>query len=119
MSRCSEDDECVVPCGWPLTCELSPPLQEAAQREGMLYRLYNIDFDQAKAGREGWFLFPRCKLGPLPAASVPLMPLEPACRCLACRYPACDAATSGPMVAHHRQASIGLLLSTLAACACA
>ena len=35
-------------------------VQEAAQREGLLYRLYNIEFDQAKAGREGWFLFPRC-----------------------------------------------------------
>jgi len=35
-------------------------MQEAAQKEGLLYRLYNIDFDQAKAGREGWFLFPWC-----------------------------------------------------------
>ena len=35
-------------------------MQEAAQKEGLLYRLYNIDMDQAKGGREGWVLYPRC-----------------------------------------------------------
>ncbi len=38
--------------------------QEAIQKEGLLYRLYNIDMDQAKGGREGWVLYPRSALPP-------------------------------------------------------
>lgn len=43
------------------TAPALPCVQEAAQKDGLLYRLYNIDFDQAKSGREGWVLYPRCR----------------------------------------------------------
>ena len=54
---CLLGDAVMFPVCWASTQRLR--MQEAAQREGLLFRLYNIDFDQAKAGREGWFLYPR------------------------------------------------------------